>query len=139
MTRRYIVDAGPLVAFLSARDHYHAWAKGAFASVTPPALTCEAVLAEAWHLLRESGNGQPALLELIAMGTVVPGFSLTTELAAVRRLVTRYRDRPMSLADACLVRMAELHDDAAVITVDRNFTVYRKHGRQAIPLVSPLV
>jgi predicted nucleic acid-binding protein len=45
----------------------------------------------------------------------------------------------MSLADACLVRMAELHDDAAVITVDRDFAVYRKHGRQAIPLVSPLV
>lgn len=139
MTRRCIVDAGPLVAFLSARDHYHAWAKGAFAAVTPPALTCEAVLAEAWHLLSGTGNGQLALLELIAMGTVVPEFALKTEFSAVRRLVTRYRDRPMSLADACLVRMAELHDDAAVVTVDRDFAVYRKHGRQAIPLVSPLV
>lgn len=139
MTRRCIVDAGPLVAFLSARDHYHAWAKGAFATVTPPALTCEAVLAEAWHLLSGTGNGQLALLELIAMGTVVPDFSLKTELAAVRRLVTRYRDRPMSLADACLVRMAELHDEAAVVTVDKDFAVYRKHSRQAIPLVSPLV
>ncbi len=138
MTQRCIVDAGPLVAFLSARDHYHAWAKGAFATVMPPALTCEAVLAEAWHLLSGTGNGQPALLELIAMGTVVADFSLKTELAAVRRLVTRYRDRPMSLADACLVRMAELHDGAAVITVDRDFAVYRKHGRQAVPLVSPL-
>lgn len=139
MTRRCIVDAGPLVAFLSARDHYHAWAKGAFATVTPPALTCEAVLAEAWHLLSGTGNGQLALLELIAMGTVVPDFSLKTELAAVRRLVTRYRDRPMSFADACLVRMAELHDEAAVVTVDKDFAVYRKHSRQAIPLVSPLV
>lgn len=139
MTRRCIVDAGPLVAFLSVRDHYHSWAKGAFATVTPPALTCEAALAEAWHLLSGTGNGQLALLELIAMGTVVPEFALKTEQAAVRRLVSRYRDRPMSLADACLVRMAELHDDAAVITVDRDFAVYRKHGRQAIPLVSPLV
>jgi predicted nucleic acid-binding protein len=139
VTRRCIVDAGPLVAFLSARDHYHAWTKDAFATVTPPALTCEAVLAEAWHLLSGTGNGQFALLELIAMGTVVPEFALKTELAAVRRLVTRYRDRPMSLADACLVRMAELHDDAAVITVDRDFAVYRKHCRQVIPLVSPLV
>jgi len=135
--RRYIVDAGPLVAFLSARDHHHAWAKSAFASVTPPVLTCEAVLAEAWHLLRGTSAGQPALLELIASGTVVLEFALKAELAAVRRLAARYRDRPMSLADACLVRMAELHDETAVITVDRDFSVYRKHTRQAIPLVSP--
>ena len=131
------MDAGPLVAFLSARDHHHEWAKNAFASVTPPALTCEAALAEAWHLLGGTANGQLALLELIAMGTVTPEFELKAELGAVRRLVTRYRDRPMSLADACLVRMAELYDDAAVITADRDFSVYRKHGRQAIPLVSP--
>ena len=137
MIRRYIVDAGPLVAFLSARDHHHAWAKSAFASVTPPVLTCEAVLAEAWHLLRGTAAGQPALLELIASGTVVLEFALKAELAAVRRLAARYRDRPMSLADACLVRMAELHDETAVITVDRDFSVYRKHTRQAIPLVSP--
>lgn len=43
----------------------------------------------------------------------------------------------MSLADACLVRLAELFDDAAVMTVDRDFAVYRKHSRQAIPLLSP--
>ena len=137
MTRRCIVDAGPLVAFLSARDHHHEWARSAFASVAPPALTCEAALAEAWHLLGGTANGQLALLELIATGTVAPDFELKAELVAVRRLVARYRDRPMSLADACLVRMAELYDEAAVITVDRDFSVYRKHGRQAIPLVSP--
>jgi predicted nucleic acid-binding protein len=59
------------------------------------------------------------------------------ELAAVRRLVARYRDRPMSLADACLVRLAELFDEAEVITLDRDFSIYRKHGRQTIPLISP--
>lgn len=58
-------------------------------------------------------------------------------LAAVRRLVTRYRDRPMSLADACLVRLAELYDEAAVLTLDANFTIYRKNGRQVIPLIAP--
>jgi predicted nucleic acid-binding protein len=94
-------------------------------------------LAEAWHLLRGTANGQTALLELITAGTVVIEFALMAELAAVRRLVARYRDRPMSLADACLVRMAELFDEATVITVDRDFAVYRKNGRQAIPLVSP--
>lgn len=137
MTGQFIVDAGPLVAILSARDHHHAWARNTFTTVRPPALTCEPALGEAWHLLRGTANGQSALLELIAAGTVAIEFALTEELAAVRRLVARYRDRPMSLADACLVRMAELYDDAVVITVDRDFSVYRKHGRQAIPLLSP--
>ncbi len=89
------------------------------------------------HLLRGAANGQTALLELNTAGTLVIAFALMAELAAVRRLVARYRDRPMSLADACLVRIAELFDEATVITVDRDFAVYRKNGRQAIPLVSP--
>lgn len=137
MTGRCIVDAGPLVAFLSARDHHHDWVRNAFASIAPPALTCEAVLAESWHLLGGTANGQSALLELIAIGTLAVAFELKAELAPVRRLVARYRDRPMSLADACLVRLAELYDEAAVITIDRDFSVYRKHGRQAISLLSP--
>jgi predicted nucleic acid-binding protein len=138
MTKRAIVDAGPLVALLSARDHHHAWAKSVFTGVTPPAITCEAVLAEAWHLLRNTANGQIALLDLLAAGTLSVEFALPAELTAVRRLVARYRDRPMSLADACLVRLAELFDEARIFTVDKDFSVYRKHGRQAIPLVSPV-
>lgn len=137
MTQRFIVDAGPLVALLSERDRYHPWAKSAFARVTPPVLTCEAVLAEAWHLLRGTAHGQAALLELVVADTLVIEFALMQELEAVRRLVARYRDRPMSLADACLVRLAELFDEAVVITIDQDFSVYRKHGRQAIPLISP--
>lgn len=137
MTSRLIVDAGPLVAFLSDRDRHHAWATAAFARVAPPALTCEAVIAEAWHLLRGTANGQSALLELLATEAVVSEFTLRDELAAVRRFVHRYRDRSMSLADACLVRLAELFDDAVVMTVDRDFAIYRKHSRQAIPLLSP--
>jgi len=137
VTRRVVVDAGPLVAFLSERDRHHAWAAAAFSTVAPPALTCEAALAEAWHLLRGTAKGQSALLELVASGAVAIELALRDELDSVRRLVHRYRDRPMSLADACLVRLAELYDDAQVMTVDRDFSVYRKHSRQAIPLVSP--
>lgn len=137
MSGKFIVDTGPLVALLSARDHYHVWARDTFSDIAPPLLTCEAVLAEAWHLLSGTAKGQLAILDLLAAGTIVVELSLCAELAAVRRLVTRYRDRPMSLADACLVRLAELFDEARVVTVDRDFSVYRKNGRQAIPLVSP--
>jgi predicted nucleic acid-binding protein len=122
---------------LSARDHYHDWAKQVFGSVSPPLLTCEPVLTEAWYLLRGSPQGQAALLELVVREIVAPEFRLTEELAAIRRLATRYRDRPVSLADLCLVRMSELHDGAKVITADHDFVVYRKHGRQVIELVAP--
>jgi predicted nucleic acid-binding protein len=138
VSERFIVDAGPLVALLSRQDRYHAWAKNALAAVRPPAVTCEAVLAEAWHLLRGTANGQRALLDLIAAGTTSVEFALMSELESVRRLVLRYRDRPMSLADACLVRLAELFDEATVITLDEDFRVYRKHGRQAIPILAPV-
>jgi len=134
---RAIVDTGPLVALLSARDTHHQWARSSFAAISPPGITCEAVLAETWHLLRGTARGQSALLELLAAGTLTIEFGLMAELAAVRRLVSRYKDQPMSLADACLVRLAEIYDEASVITLDRDFSVYRKNGRQVIPLISP--
>ncbi|MBX9903206.1 MAG: PIN domain-containing protein [Burkholderiales bacterium] len=134
---RAIVDTGPLVALLSARDTHHQWARSSFATIAPPGITCEAVLAEAWHLLRGTARGQSALLELLAGGTLTIEFGLMAELAAVRRLVSRYKDQPMSLADACMVRLAEIYDEASVITLDRDFAVYRKNGRQVIPLISP--
>ena len=137
MTQPLLVDAGPLVALLSERDRYHSWARQAFARTTPPLRTCEAVLSEAWYLLRLTRRGQTAVLEFVERGLVTVDFALSSELAAVRRLVTRYRDRPMSLADACLVRMAELYDEAAVLTLDSDFTIYRKNGRQVIPLIEP--
>ena len=64
-------------------------------------------------------------------------FDLMTERGAVGRLLRKYADRPMSLADACLVRLAELNDTASVLTIDGDFAVYRKHGRRAIALISP--
>lgn len=139
MTASLLVDAGPLVALLSERDRHHEWAKQAFSGAAPPVRTCEAVLSEAWYLLRLTRRGQPALLELLERSLVSIDFALAAELVAVRRLVARYRDRPMSLADACLVRMAELYDEAAVLTIDADFTIYRKNGRQVIPLIAPFL
>lgn len=139
MKRRFLLDTGPLVALLSARDNHHAWAKRALSSIEPPLLTCEAVMTESWHLLRGNARGQAALLELLAARLVTLEFALQDEIGAIRRLAARYADRPASLADVCLVRMSELHDGAVVITTDSDFTVYRRHGRQAIPLIAPFV
>jgi predicted nucleic acid-binding protein len=130
-----IVDTGPLVAFLNRRDRYHSWALEQFGSLPPPLLTCEAVLSEASYLVRELHGGPEAVLELVARRVVAPTFRLLDEISAVTTLVKRYgRD----LADACLVRMSEIHSDCVVLTIDSEFRdVYRRHGRRSIPTRLP--
>jgi len=129
-----VVDTGPIVAFLSRRDRYHDWAVGALASVSPPLLTCEAVLSEAIFLL----GGSDRVLELVQRGVVGVAFRLDAEVGAIRTLLKRYQDVRIDLADACIVRMTEIHDDSVVMTVDTEFRdVFRRRGRQAIPTIMP--
>ncbi len=132
-----IVDAGPLVAFLARAEKHNAWVKEQFRRLRPPLLTCEAVLAEAAHLVRRGGGNPHALLELIKRAKLQVPFRLEEHVATLQALMLRYRDVPMSLADACLVRMAELHSGATVLTLDGDFSIYRKNGRQVIPLIRP--
>lgn len=132
-----IVDTGPLVALLNRRDRYHDWAAEQWSRVVPPLMTCEAVIAEACYLVRGFAGGQTTVLRLIERGAVDTSFRLMDETSTVSRLLTKYRDVPMSLADGCLVRMAEQHAGSSVLTMDSDFAVYRKNGRQLIPLVIP--
>lgn len=137
MTRGVIADTGPLVAFLNKRDTWHEWAVAQLASIEPPIETCEAVISEAAFLLRGDRRGSDALLELIERNLVVCSFHLDDALEHVRRLMKRYQDVPMSLADACLVRMTEERRASRVLTLDSDFRRYRRLGRQVIPLISP--
>lgn len=132
-----IVDTGPLVAYLDRSDRDHQWAKECFMQMTRPLLTCEAVIAETLFLLRRGGIDPDGLLNLISRGIIVPDFSLTGEILAIQQLMKTYRNIPMSLADACLVRMAEIHDPSKVMTLDSDFVVYRKSRRRVIPLLRP--
>ena len=134
---RVIVDAGPLVALLWERDPHHRWMRDTVAGVRQPLLTCEPVIAEAAHLLRRQHGGRVALLELLAKGVITIAFRLDTELSALKGLIERYASVPMSLADACVVRMCELAPDAAVLTLDADFRVYRRDGRHSIPMIRP--
>lgn len=132
-----IIDTGPLVAYLDRSDRDHEWAKCEFMRITTPLLTCEAVIAEALFLLRRGGIGPDPLLDMMQRGLVVTKFDLAREIEAIRPLMKTYRDLPMSLADACLVRMAEIHTNSRVMTLDSDFTVYRKSRRKVIPLLHP--
>ncbi len=70
-------------------------------------------------------------------GLVKVQFDLGAEVDAVVALMQKYADVPMSLADACLVRMSEIVADPIVLTTDSDFTIYRRHGRQIIPCEMP--
>jgi predicted nucleic acid-binding protein len=135
--RSVLVDTGPLVALLNRRDAHHHWTRETVAALEPPLRTCGAVISEACFLLRRVSRGPDAVLDLVARRVVNVTFRLDDELQAVRKLMSRYASVPMALADACLVRMTELDDGGSVLTLDRDFLVYRRHGRQAVPVILP--
>jgi uncharacterized protein len=135
MAKSLLVDAGFLVALLSRRDLHHRWAVQKATENPPPWDTCEAALSEAFHLLGE--RGAPGLGALLLRRAVVTVFSLDNSLGAVLRLLQKYASVPMSLADACLVRMSETVADPVILTTDSDFHIYRRHSRQVIPCILP--
>lgn len=137
MSETLLVDTGPLVAFLNRRDRHHPWAVATLGDLAPPLLTCEAVISEACFLLRASPGGVAAVMALVERGLVELGFRADAEVPALRKLLIRYADIPMSFADACLVRMSELHASCRLLSLDADFHLYRRHGRQSIPLLAP--
>lgn len=87
--------------------------------------------------MRNLRGGSSALLSLVERGLVALPFRLEKDIRLVRRLMKRYVNIPMSLADGCLVRMAEQDDRRTVLTLDSDFHIYRKNGRQIIPVIAP--
>ncbi len=137
MKKRVLLDTGPIVALLDRRETHHAWALTKMADFDAPFLTCEAVVSEACFLLKALPRGSESVLELLVRGKVVVAFHLQEEHTAVSSLMARYANLPMSLADACLVRMSEQYAGSCVLTLDSDFRIYRRHGRQVIPTLMP--
>lgn len=132
-----ILDTGPWVALLSRSDRYHEWAKAQFQRFSPPFLTCEAVVAETCFLLARANLDPAKALVLMERGVVRVSLSLEEQVKSVRMLFERYDNVPASLADACLIRLSELHEPCAVLTLDHDFQIYRRHGRKVIPVIAP--
>jgi uncharacterized protein len=132
-----LLDSGPLVAFFSRRDEHHSWAFAEMSALVPPLVTCEAVLTEACFLMARNGGRPTAILHAVKEGILRVDFAVAAEAAALESLMKGYADVPMSLADACLVRLSELHPECQVFTVDGDFRHYRRNGRQVIPLLAP--
>jgi predicted nucleic acid-binding protein len=137
VTKETILDTGPLVAFLHANEEHHRWAVERFKTLPPQFLTCEAVLAEACFLLEFAPRAIEQIDRFLAHGWMQVCFHFSAERPSVMQLMRRYRNLPMSFADACLVRMAELHPGVPVFTLDGDFRLYRKNRREVIPTIMP--
>lgn len=137
MRPSFIADTGLIVAYLNAEDQDHEWADAQVKKGPLPFLTCDPVLTEATFLLARDGLPREHVLDLVRERALVSAFDINQEAAAVAVLLARYYDVPMDFVDACLVRMAELHPDATVLTLDGDFRVYRRFSREAVPVVMP--
>jgi uncharacterized protein len=129
-----IADTGFIVGFANQTDEHHDWALGIGENISEPLLTCEPVLAEAVHHLKDAR----IVLGMIRDGFITLAFDCNDHLLQLEMLAERYADRKPDFADLCLIRMSELFPKHPVITVNReDFRVYRRNKRDAIPLICP--
>ena len=125
-----LVDAGPLVALVDADDQYHKKCVAALKVLREPLVTVWPPVTEAMYLLGDLPKAQEALWEMLARGVLQLLPLDLTDIPRMRELMSKYADRPMDLADAAIVRVAEREGIRKIFTVDReNFSVYRLHGR----------
>jgi predicted nucleic acid-binding protein len=136
MPRKNIADAGLIVAYFDKADASHDWAISVFSAVENFS-TCEAVLAEACARMEYAGGEQQTVIQLVSNGILTVEFSAQSNIVRIQRLMEKYADRPMDFADACLVVMTEEFTNPMLFTLDADFKFYRRHGRDAIPFVSP--
>ena len=137
MSAPVIIDTGVLIAFLMPKDKFHSWAVSQLSQMTDPIITSEAVITEACFLAQRIHNGQETILKLVSRGSMIIPFNLGQEVQSVENLMHRYASVPMSLADACLVRISEIYDSSPILTIDSDFRIYRKHRNQIIPVIMP--
>lgn len=134
---RVVIDTGPLVALLNRRDRHHAWVREVLDTVEPPIFTCEAVVSEACFLLGRLTGGSDAVLGMLSAAILKVDFRMLSEIDALRGLMRKFASVPMSVADACLVRMTELDVQSVLVTLDSDFRVYRRNRRQIVPTIMP--
>ncbi len=131
------MDTGILVAAFDQSDAWAGWVAMAMKQLSPPMITCEAVLAETWFLLRHRPEGWCKVSKWLDLGVLKVEFSFSEHEERVLGLMEKYRDLPMSLADASLVAMVEAGIGDRVFTLDNHFRIYRHSGRRVVPVLMP--
>lgn len=136
---KILIDTGSLYAFFNKRDQWSWWVGKKLGEYEPPLYTCESVISETVFLLQRSSIQAGGLMELIARGHLIaePAFKSKKSQERIQKILTNYQNVPASFADACLVCMAEKNDTSKIMTLDSDFTIYRKSGGEPLNLISP--
>lgn len=120
-----LLDTGVIVALLDRSEKFHEACAVTIREMEAPLITCEAVIAESCYLLRNLAGAPEAILENVVGGIFQVPFQLSREAAGVRQVLRKYRDRKIDLADACLIYLAEEFKTGDIMTLDKDFAVYR--------------
>ena len=134
--KKIIADAAGIIALIDKRDEFHQWAAAQAENLPIPFLTCEAVISESCYLLHNIYKGEKTVLSYLKKGILQIDFSLSNEIEAVEILMKKYENVPMSLADACLVRMSEKIENSAIFTLDSDFYIYQINDRDTFDVLS---
>ena len=127
-----LTDAGPLIAIIDADEPDHASCIDALDQLTLPLITAWPAFTEAMYLLARAGGirAQQARWLLVSTDRLVVADLSPSAIDRSARLMDQYADRPMELADATLVALAEERGDRRIFTLDTDFQIYRFRGRQ---------
>lgn len=120
-----LLDTGFIVALLDRSESFHKACARTVREVEVPLITCEAVITESCYLLRNLSGAAEAVIENIAAGNFQVPFQLSRETAGVKQVLRKYRDRKIDLADACLICLADQFGTAEILTLDKDFAIYR--------------
>ncbi len=130
-----LLDTGPIVAMLDRSEQHHADCAGIVATLEAPLITCEAVIAEACYLLRKLKGASAAVLENVERGNFLIPYRITGRGARLAKLMKKYASTPMDFADACLVDMAGELGSGRILTLDKDFHIYRWSRNRPFELV----
>jgi predicted nucleic acid-binding protein len=130
-----LLDSGVIVALLDRNEGAHEACVDALQQLHAPLVTCEAVIAESCYLLRNLAGASEAVIENIATGIFQVAFQLSQEATNVKQILRKYRGRKIDLADACLVRLADIFETGEILTLDHDFKIYRWGRNKAFKML----
>jgi uncharacterized protein len=133
-----LLDTGVIVAWLDRSERRHGDCVRALDGIDAPLITCEAVIAEACYLTRNLPGAADAILQNVASGAFQIPIALATCAPAIQRILRKYRDQEVDLADACLIHLASELRTGEILTLDRDFAFYRWGANRPFQALVPV-
>lgn len=137
MSRRVLIDAGPIVALLSSRDAYHNRCIERAKVLPAPLYTCWPAFTEAAYLIGTKQGRATSVLEHFETSNLRLLALDESDAAAISFILNRFDDQGFSLTDACLMHLAEREGIEEVFTIDqKDFSVFRTQTGRSLTIIA---